>query len=65
MQYAVQKLSQYKLGNAPFSKSGEPVFFNTKQEAELYVLEADFGIGGDTRFRYEITKLAENNPITN
>jgi len=59
MKYAVQQLSQYKLGNAPFSKSGKPVFFETKQEAELYALKADSGISGDTRFRYEITKLAD------
>lgn len=60
MKYAVQQLSRYKLGNAPFSKNGEPVPFKTKQDAELYALKADSGIGGDMSFRYEILELAEN-----
>lgn len=56
MIYKVQRSSQYKLGNAPMEKDGSPVYFNTRQEADLYALKADSGIGGDMRYRYKVSE---------
>jgi hypothetical protein len=56
--WVVQRWSQYKLGRDPFNYCADAdQRFKSEMEAMDYVLKADSGLGGDTRYRYVIIPL--------
>jgi hypothetical protein len=56
--WTVQRWSQYKNSRAPFSHdSWVDKNFDSEEEAQKYSLEANSGIGGDTRYRYLVVQI--------